>query len=151
MTFLSEQAFSDVIQNTPLVSIDLIVKNRLGQVLLGQRLNRPAQNFWFVPGGRILKDESIATAFQRLSAAELGQSFEVHQARLLEPFDHFYSDNVYGNAFSTHYVVLAYELITYFEIKTLPLGIQHEKYRWLDIDTLLEDDCVHEHSKNYFR
>jgi colanic acid biosynthesis protein WcaH len=151
MKFLSEQAFSEVIQNTPLVSIDLLVKNRLGQVLLGQRRNRPAQNLWFVPGGRILKDESIATAFQRLSAAELGHIFEIHQARLLGPFDHFYTDNVYGNDFSTHYVVLAYELMTNLEIRSLPVGIQHEKYQWFDIDSLLTDACVHEYTKNYLR
>jgi len=151
MKFLSEQAFSDVIQNTPLVSIDLLVKNRLGQVLLGRRLNRPAQNRWFVPGGRILKDESIATAFQRLTAAELGHTFEIHHAKLLGPFDHFYTDNIYGYAFSTHYVALAYELMTNLEIKSLPFGIQHEKYQWFDIDSLLTDDCVHEHTKNYLR
>jgi colanic acid biosynthesis protein WcaH len=60
--FLDKELFSTVIESTPLISIDLVVKNNLGQTLLGQRLNKPAKGFWFVPGGRILKDESLATA-----------------------------------------------------------------------------------------
>ncbi|MDF4907686.1 GDP-mannose mannosyl hydrolase, partial [Vibrio parahaemolyticus] len=48
--FLSKQRFSQVIESTPLVSIDLVIEDESGQVLLGERLNRPAQGFWFVPG-----------------------------------------------------------------------------------------------------
>ena len=59
MMFLDKNTFSTVIASTPLVPIDLVVKNHQSQVLLGQRLNRPAQGFWFVPGGRILKNEFL--------------------------------------------------------------------------------------------
>jgi colanic acid biosynthesis protein WcaH len=33
------------------VSIDLIVRDADGRVLLGLRNNRPARDWWFVPGG----------------------------------------------------------------------------------------------------
>ncbi|MBJ6922853.1 GDP-mannose mannosyl hydrolase, partial [Vibrio cholerae] len=46
---LDELTFKTVVASTPLVSMDLIVRNRYGQVLLGLRTNRPAQGFWFVP------------------------------------------------------------------------------------------------------
>ncbi|MBF4436458.1 NUDIX domain-containing protein, partial [Vibrio anguillarum] len=64
--------FKTIIENTPLVSIDLVVYNQKNEALLGKRNNRPAQGYWFVPGGRILKDESIAVAFRRLTLNELG-------------------------------------------------------------------------------
>jgi colanic acid biosynthesis protein WcaH len=57
---LSRSSFIDVVKRTPLVSIDIIVENRRNQVLLGLRKNEPAKGFWFVPGGRILKNERIA-------------------------------------------------------------------------------------------
>lgn len=44
---LDIKTFSNIIQNTPLISIDLIVTNRANQVLLGKRVNEPAKNFWF--------------------------------------------------------------------------------------------------------
>ena len=59
---LSLDTFKTVIKSSPLVSIDLIVRNEQGQVLLGKRTNRPAQGFWFVVGGRVLKDESLEHA-----------------------------------------------------------------------------------------
>lgn len=148
--FLDKETFTTVIKSTPLVSIDLVVKNKHGQALLGQRLNKPAKGFWFVPGGRILKDESMADAFKRLTLDELGQAFTIEQAELLGPFDHFYNDNVFGDEFSTHYVAIAYVLTLDTELKKLPLNVQHNSYQWFELDSLLTDDTVHQHTKNYF-
>lgn len=53
--YLSPELFSVVISSTPLIAIDLIVKSPGEQILLGKRLNKPAQGFWFVPGGCIKK------------------------------------------------------------------------------------------------
>ena len=75
--FLSTQDFATVVRSTPLVSIDLIVENAQGEYLLGKRTNRPAQGFWFVPGGRVQKDETLADAFARLTQAELGLSLPI--------------------------------------------------------------------------
>jgi colanic acid biosynthesis protein WcaH len=79
--FLDKETFSTVIESTPLVSIDLVIKNQQGQALLGQRLNRPAKGFWFVPGGRVLKNESLAAAFKRLTLDELGQNSLLNKQR----------------------------------------------------------------------
>ena len=56
----------------PLISIDLLVQNEHGEYLLGLRNNRPAQGYWFVPGGRVLKNETLDGAFKRLTFEELG-------------------------------------------------------------------------------
>ncbi|WP_338062250.1 NUDIX domain-containing protein [Vibrio variabilis] len=69
--YLDKETFTTVIESTPLVSIDLLIENSKGQVLLGLRNNRPAQGFWFVPGGRILKNEKLDDAFMRLCQEEL--------------------------------------------------------------------------------
>lgn len=53
--FLRHEDFATVVRSTPLISIDLIVENAHGEFLLGKRLNRPAQGYWFVPGGRVQK------------------------------------------------------------------------------------------------
>jgi len=148
--FLDKKEFSAVIENTPLVSIDLVIKNKHGQTLLGKRLNKPAKGYWFVPGGRILKDESLETAFDRLTQEELGEEFSIKQATLLGPYDHFYTDNVFGDEFSTHYVAIAYILIIDKELPNLPFDSQHAEYQWFDIDNLSNNDDVHLHTKWYF-
>jgi colanic acid biosynthesis protein WcaH len=148
--FLDKELFSKVIESTPLVSIDLVVKNNLGQTLLGQRLNKPAKGFWFVPGGRILKDESLAAAFKRLTLDELGEEFNIAQGSLLGPYDHFYDDNVFGDDFSTHYVAIAYVLLIDHELNHLPVDIQHGTYQWFDIASLSSNEEVHINTQNYY-
>tara|TARA_R110002050_G_scaffold242271_6_gene378664 strand:+ start:16424 stop:16894 length:471 start_codon:yes stop_codon:yes gene_type:complete len=148
MDWLSADCFKQIIECTPLVSVDLIVRNSNGEVLLGQRMNQPAKGFWFVPGGRILKNEALSGAFLRLTEAELGQSFEITSARYHGLYEHFYSDSVFGDQPDTHYVVNAFELIID-AVLELP-KTQHNKYQWLSEFDLLQCDDVHCHSKWYF-
>ncbi len=149
--FLSKQRFSQVIESTPLVSIDLVVEDESGQVLLGKRLNRPAKGFWFVPGGRVLKDEKLEGAFARLTIEELGREFKLSQATLLGPYTHLYDDNVFSNEFTTHYVAIAYKLVVIRSELNLPMDVQHSRYHWYKQDELLTSDKVHIHAKWYFQ
>ena len=141
--------FKSIIEYTPLISIDLVVLNKKEQVLLGCRNNRPAQGFWFVPGGRIQKDETMSNAFKRLTLNELGVEFELHQAEFIGPFEHFYNDNVTGESFSTHYIALGYRLLVDESALLLPTE-QHSQYTWMDMDELLSHPNVHKHSRWYF-
>ena len=147
--WIDPQIFSTIVKHTPLISIDLVVRNSAGQVLLGKRTNRPAQNYWFVPGGRINKNESIEDAFTRLTKEELGASSTIEEAKFLAPYQHFYADNFSGTSFSTHYVVLAYELILDISLDSLPRE-QHHDYAWFEIPELLAAGDVHQHTKDYF-
>ncbi|HIF9419450.1 TPA: GDP-mannose mannosyl hydrolase [Photobacterium damselae] len=147
--FLSENEFKSVIKNTPLISIDLIIENYRGQILLGQRINKPAQGDWFVPGGRILKDETFSKAFIRLTQSELGLGVKITDADFIGPFEHFYKNNYLGDDFSTHYVTLGYRLKLDIDIKKLPKK-QHESYKWFNKPELLNADDVNYHTKLYF-
>lgn len=119
---LPQDTFKTIVASTPLISIDLIVRDPQNNVLLGKRVNRPTQGCWFVPGGRVLKDESIEQAFILLLKIEL--SIDKVNAIFKGIFQHFYDDNFSEENFTTHYVVLAYEVI-------LPVILHH--YPFLNI------------------
>jgi colanic acid biosynthesis protein WcaH len=157
-TMLDDATFKTVIDNTPLISIDLVIRDAEGQVLLGQRLNRPAHGFWFVPGGRILKNESLEAAFRRLTLVELGVEVDIADARYLGLYEHFYGDSIYtdeskGVDVSTHYVVNGFEVVLTsaknLTTSTLPAE-QHGAYQWFLEEALMTSDEVHVHSKWYF-
>ena len=146
---LTDTDFLHIVQATPLVSIDLILRNERGEVFLGRRTNKPAQGLWFVPGGRIRKNERVAEALRRISTRELG--VEISQAQLLGVFDHLYPDNFLGApGVSTHYVVLGMEA-------KWPAGAsvqaddQHDEFKWWTATEILASDAVHENTKAYFR
>ena len=143
--------FENVIRLTPLVSIDLIVRSSNRRVLLGRRTYEPAKGYFFVPGGRITKNETLAAAFRRISLAELGAEKKVEEARFLGVYEHFYPTNrLERPGFGTHYVVLAYELTSPVEEALLPKE-QHGEYAWQTEPELLKCAKVHENTKAYFR
>jgi len=146
--YLEKETFQAVIASTPLISIDLVIKNTQSEYLLGYRTNKPAKGFWFVPGGRILKNESMDDAFIRLCKNELGLSALRHEAKFLGPYEHFYQDYVFGDDVTTHYVVLGYEIVVDVDISELP-NEQHNEYKWFTKKELLACDNVHLHSKCY--
>ncbi|WP_391528180.1 GDP-mannose mannosyl hydrolase [Photorhabdus akhurstii] len=147
---LNKNSFRHIVSSTPLISIDLVVRNEKRQVLLGHRLNRPAQGYWFVPGGRILKDECLANAFSRLTYNELGIELAIGNANFLGVYEHFYDDNFAGIDFSTHYIVLSYEILISTETLCHPPSEQHSKYCWLNADDLVRNESVHCYTKMYF-
>jgi colanic acid biosynthesis protein WcaH len=145
---LENPTFKTIIEATPLVSIDLVVTDSSGQYLLGLRRNKPAQGYWFVPGGRIYKNETMDSAFTRLCKVELGLDILLSDAEFLGPFEHFYKDCVFGDEVSTHYVVLGYKIMADISISDLP-NEQHDDYKWFTRDQILKDSRVHKHSKWY--
>lgn len=147
--FLSQEDFATVVRSTPLISIDLIVENAHGEFLLGKRTNRPAQGYWFVPGGRVQKDEPLAQAFERLTQAELGVRLPMTAGEFYGVWQHFYDDNFSGSDFSTHYIVLGFRLKLNQADLALP-DAQHEAYRWLTPEALIADENVHDNSRAYF-
>lgn len=143
---LDTQTFLTVVEHAPLVSIDLVVCCGQ-QILMGKRINQPAAGYWFVPGGRIYKDETLAQAFRRISSLELDKACEIDDARLLGAFTHQYDNNFAGVAgISTHYVVLAYRLDLDLNLSALP-KLQHQAYRWIAAANPLK---VHPNSQTYF-
>ena len=62
--------FKIVIDSTPLISIDILIK--IGnKILLGKRINNPAQSYFFSIGGRINKNETIDNAMAKVALNDL--------------------------------------------------------------------------------
>ena len=148
MSFLDGDIFRTIVANTPLIAIDLVVEDEHGCILLGERNNRPAQGFWFVPGGRIRKNERLDDAFRRLVCEELGYQAERSDARLLDLYEHLYTDSVFGETPDTHYVVVAHHLRVQRADLCLPQE-QHSDFRWWSKEEMAVADNVHLNSRVY--
>ena len=132
------QAFRVVLENSPLVSIDICLVCD-GQILLGDRNNEPLKGEWFTPGGRIYKNESWQDALLRISKVELGLSdVTIDDFSLMGIWDHFYSNSVVDENISTHYVNFPH--YTYFKSKPeIALDDQHAEYKWFDLSVVFND------------
>ena len=158
--FLNKKKFISLIQNAPLISIDFCIVFE-GKILLGKRKNPPAQNFFFVPGGRIQKNETIKSAQKRLLAEEIGLkniSLVKKYIKFIGIFEHFYEDNFLGqNDFNTHYIAHAYkvEINDLEQINYAQFEEQHHIYKWISIkDDFLEKQNkikIHKYTQNYIK
>ncbi|QSZ42357.1 GDP-mannose mannosyl hydrolase [Sulfurimonas aquatica] len=144
---IPDREFKTVVEHTPLVSLDFIVKYQ-DNILLGKRKNKPALGYYFTTGGIIRKNETLQIAMKRLAEVELGIELQ-QEPKFIGVFEHFYEDSIFEDV-STHYVNLGYMLELTQEPKTLPKE-QHTDYRWFELNELLQSDEVHKYVKNYFK
>ena len=84
---LDDQAFKAVTRSTPLISIDLLVKKD-NKILLGKRINKPAQGYLFSISGRIYKNETIDSTMMRIAKNELNIELKL-MPRFRGLFEHF--------------------------------------------------------------
>jgi colanic acid biosynthesis protein WcaH len=143
---LDDATFKTVIDSAPLISIDILLKKG-DKVLLGKRVNKPAQGYFFSTGGRINKNETIDSAMARIAKNELNIELKF-MPKFIGVFEHFYDDSIYESV-TTHYVNIAYEYEVE-EIPDLPTE-QHSEYQWFTVNELLESKQVHKYVKDYFR
>ena len=148
---LDKEIFKCIVENTPLISIDFLIKKD-DTYLLGKRKNSPAKNFYFTIGGRIFKNETIEEAMERILKEELNLLYEnmKENIKFIGVFEHFYKDSMFGDDISTHYVNLGYQLDLKLDIRNLPKD-QHSKYEWFSEEEILDSDNVHKYVKNYFK
>ena len=149
--WLPEAVFVEAVKVLPLGSVDLVVVNSLGQMLLGLRRNAPAKNWWFTPGGRVRKNESSGHCLRRIAQTELGLiGEEAQSAQLMGVWDHFYEDSAYSTEISTHYVNLPHclRLSRPLHVDTLPTD-QHTAWRWQDPRSAALADDVHPYVQAY--
>lgn len=105
----------------PIPCVDFVLHNG-NTVLLCKRANQPAQGEWWLPGGRVLRDEKAEDAAVRKAFEELG--VEVVIERLVGVYDNIF-DSVH--CFTVVYLVrLAH--------KNVPLRLdeQHSEYKFVD-------------------
>ncbi|MDN5130750.1 GDP-mannose mannosyl hydrolase [Aliarcobacter butzleri] len=146
---LTLETFKIIVKNTPLISIDFIIRDSENRILLGRRINKPASDFLFTLGGRIYKDEKIESAKKRILKDEIGLNLEDYNPKFLGVFEHFYHDSFIDDNITTHYVNLGYE-INVSHLQDLPKK-QHNEYLWLSLDEIMNSSVVHKYVKDYFK
>lgn len=68
--FIPEKLYKKIVNSIPICCIDLVIKTD-NSFLLVKRLENPAKNKWWFPGGRVLFNESLKSAVKRKLKEEL--------------------------------------------------------------------------------
>jgi colanic acid biosynthesis protein WcaH len=73
---LPEEIFFYISRTTPLVNVDLLVKDENGRTLLAWRDDQYSGKGWHVPGGIVRYKESLETRVKKVAETEIGASID---------------------------------------------------------------------------
>ena len=146
---LSHQDYLKVIEKSTLTAVDVIFYYN-NKILLGLRNNNPAKGYFFTPGVRTRKLETLSMGIIRVGKMELDIDIEPDEAILIGVYDHIYENNFSNNKFGTHYVVNAYLMnLTKNQVEQINSDQQHSELKWISLDKINDEPKVHQLVKNY--
>ena len=129
----SRHLFGRIVKNTPLVSLDLIIRNKKGDYLLNLRGRHPAYHKWFFFGGSIKKPLKPNEAFKHIIDREffslLSEDFEASKIGKLAVHQYKENTNRYVNNIKkgVQYYVLCYEFTIEQEIDLQKIKFEYKK------------------------
>jgi len=91
MSYLPEQEYLNIIDHIPLCCVDVIVVHNK-KVLLIKRGQSEPKSVWWLPGGRIYKNETWEAAVKRKVKAETG--FDVRIVSQSKSYEDFVKEKV---------------------------------------------------------
>ena len=148
---LSEEIWRTCVDSIPIFGIDMLIFSQKYGVLMGRRINNPAKGKFFVPGGRVYKNERIVDAFNRILISETGLTFSFNKTTSLGLYEHFYNVTSWSTSeCSTHYIIEARLIeIEPENIKQkINLNEQHSNFEWISLEDI-QSNTIHSYSKMY--
>lgn len=73
---LLDEIFYFISRITPLINVDLLIKDELGRTLLSWRDDKYCGTGWHIPGGIIRFKETFETRIKKVMKSEIGIEFE---------------------------------------------------------------------------
>ena len=112
----------------PVVCIDAIIMNNKGQYLLIKRKNEPLKGDYWVPGGRLLKNETLNDAVLRKVKEELG--IESHVVMPIGVYEDFFDKSPLNPENGLHTISIVYLIIAGSE--NICIDEQSDDWGWFD-------------------
>ncbi len=135
---IPSEEYKNFLTKMPIICVDCFVVNDQGEYLLVKRRNEPLKGEYWVPGGRLHKNEKLVDAVHRKMLEEIGVDVEIiKNVGFYEEFFENTEQNAEGGVHSISIVYLV-KPISY-EIK---LDDQSAEWGWfVEVPTRLKDYC----------
>ncbi len=102
---IPEKIYRKIRRSMPLVCVDVVITDGKS-FLLAKRTNEPEKNKWWIPGGRLLKNELLKEAAGRLLKQETGLKGKIDE---LLGFDEIFHSPGYFPGTTAHNVAFIFK------------------------------------------
>ena len=96
------EEYKIMLEKLAIPCVDVVIENKVGEVLMIKRSNEPAKGQWWLPGGRIFKKETIKAAAIRKIREEVG--LELSNVVIVGAYDTIFDEGPFGIKGGTHSV-----------------------------------------------
>jgi colanic acid biosynthesis protein WcaH len=125
---IPEAEYRSIVDKMPIVCIDAVIINNKNQYLLVRRNNEPLKGEYWVPGGRLLKNETLDEGAVRIVRQELG--IDAHIVMQLGVYEDFFEKNPLNVESGLHTISIIYLMIANDE--EVQLDGQSGDWGWFD-------------------
>lgn len=137
---IPDDQYKTIHEVMPIPCVDVVIVHE-DSFLMAKRNNKPAQGQWWVPGGRVLKDESLTDCAKRKSTQETG--LQVNVIRMLGADETMFPDGPFGS--QTHTINVVFLASPALPNTEISLDSQNTEYRWFNAI----DDSWHPYIQKY--
>lgn len=137
---IAKETFQNILRLLPILTVDVLPFNQdFSEVLLFKRVNRPAKNEYFSPGGRLLKNEEVLEGARRQCKRELGLEIEKEDLLPGGVIDEIWEESAFeGVNYHSVNIFFGY-VLSAAQFSCLTLDEQHEEYKWFSVS----DPSIH--------
>ncbi|MBA7700025.1 GDP-mannose mannosyl hydrolase [subsurface metagenome] len=123
---IPEKEYKKILENIPVCCVDIVVCHN-NKVILILRKTKPVKDKWWLPGGRIYKNEKLEEAAIRKVYEEIG--LKVRIEKKIGVYETMFHDGPF-NDFGVHTINICF-LAKSEENPSIKLNKHHLKYKWI--------------------
>jgi colanic acid biosynthesis protein WcaH len=129
------KSYKKIVDVIPILCVDIVVRHK-GKFLLVKRNNEPLKGEWWVPGGRLLKGETIENAAKRKMKEETGINIKI--IKPLGYFEEHFKKNKFGLKSGIHTL----SIVILAEPLSLNIKLDEQSSDWKFEKTLPKDFII---------
>ena len=123
MKVIPTDFYRKIVDVIPILCVDVVIRDK-DRFLLVKRANEPVRGRWWVPGGRVLKGETITTAAKRKMKEELGIN-----VKLLEPLG-YYEKHFKKNEFGLESGIHTVSIVVLAKLLSSEIKLDNQSSAW---------------------
>src|SRR3989344_132853 len=123
------EEYKKILENMPFCCVDIVICQN-NKVLLIKRKNDPEKNSWWVPGGRIYKNEKLEQAAIRKVKEETG--LDIKTIKKIGVYEYFSDKSFFSDLKTgTHNIVVVF-LAEPIDNKNIKIDKTSSDFKWID-------------------
>lgn len=127
LKFIEPELYKEIIKNMPISCVDVAIVSN-GKVLLVNRKDAPAKNLWWLPGGRVIKGETMKMTALRKAKEEVG--IECYVGPIIHTDETIFSDGPFD--IPIHSINSCFLLYPKNPNQIPYLDNHHSDFRWIN-------------------